>query len=99
MIREIKRIGSVRQYRIGREGIAHVRVVESVAQIAMVRLPADEQGHGLGSQAYRDIGALLKSQGITLQSSNALTDATRAIWQGLTADGLARATDTGWEWL
>lgn len=99
MIREIKRIGSVRQYRVGREGIAHVRVMDDAAEIAMIRLPAADQGQGIASQAYRDIGAHLKAQGVTLQSSDALTNATRAIWQGLTDDGLARATETGWEWL
>jgi hypothetical protein len=99
MIREIKRIGSVIQYRVWNNGIAHVRVMEGVAQIALIRLPSDEQGQGLGSQAYRDIGAHLKAQGITLRSSDHLTDATRAIWQGLAADGLAQVTDAGWEWL
>jgi hypothetical protein len=98
MIREIKRLGSIRQYRIGRAGVAHVRIYGDRASIVLIRLPEDEQGQGIASQAYRDLGAALKAQGITLQASDSLTDATRAIWQGLEADGLAVASGDGWEW-
>lgn len=98
MIREIKRFGSIRQYRIGRAGLAHVRIDGDRASIVLIRLPADERGQGIASQSYRDLGATLKAQGITLQASDSLTDATRAIWQGLGADGLAVAADGGWEW-
>jgi hypothetical protein len=98
MIREIKRIGSIRQYSVGRAGIAHVKIDGDRASIVLIRLPANEQGQGIASQAYRYLGQTLKAQGITLQSSDNLTDATRAIWQGLDADGLALASGDGWEW-
>jgi hypothetical protein len=98
MIREIKRLGSIRQYSVGRAGIAHVRIDGDRASIVLIRLPADEQGQGIASQAYRDLGATLKAQGITLQASDSLTDSTRAIWQGLETDGLAMAAGDGWEW-
>jgi hypothetical protein len=64
----------------------------------MIHVPAYERGQGLASQAYRYLGATLKAQGITLASSDSLTDATRSIWQGLEADGLAVASGGGWEW-
>ena len=98
MIREIKRLGSIRQYSVGRAGRAHVKIDGDRASIVLIRLPVDERGQGIASQAYRYLGAILKAQGITLQSSDNLTDATRAIWQGLDADGLALASGDGWEW-
>jgi hypothetical protein len=99
MIREIKRIGSIRQYSVGRAGVAHVKIDGDRASIVLIRLPVDEQGQGIASQAYRYLGAILKSQGITLASSDSLTDAPRAIWQGLETDGLAVAAGDGWEWI
>jgi hypothetical protein len=98
MIREIKRIGSIRQYSVGRAGRAHVRIDGDRAFIVLIRLPVDERGQGIASQAYRYLGAILNEQGITLQSSDSLTEATRAIWQGLEADALAVASGDGWEW-
>ena len=98
MIREIKRLGSIRQYSVGRAGRAHVKIDGDRASIVLIRLPVDERGQGIASQAYRYLGATLKAQGITLQASDSLTDATRAIWQGLEADGLAMAAGDRWEW-
>lgn len=99
MIREIKRLGSIRQYRVGKAGIAHVQVAGCKGLILLIKLPPDEQGEGAGTQSYRDIGATLKAQGVTLTSSDCLSDATRAIWQRLAEEGLARAIDAGWEWV
>ena len=99
MIREIKRLGSIRQYRIGKAGIAHVQVAGGKGLILLIKLPPDEQGEGVGTQAYRDIGATLMAQGVILASSDYLNDATRTIWQSLAAEGLARSTASGWEWV